>query len=209
MLKFKHMTKKSFPTKETIVYGWNKTINNLGFFIGVVILVWLFSIGPNLLTEYLGDDFPITSIILGVLVGIVSIIIDMGLIKIGLDFVKKEKSRIKELFLQYSKFWKYLGGMIIYALIVLAGLILFIIPGIIWAVKYQFFGYFIVEKGTGIKESLKKSSKITKDKKWNLLKFDVLLILINFIGIVTFGIGLIFTIPTTQIAMAQMYKKLS
>lgn len=202
------MTKKSLPITEAIVYGWNKTLNNLGFFIGVVTLIWLFSIGPNFLTEYLGDDFPITSVILSILVGIFSIIIDMGLIKIGLDFVKKEKSEIKELFLQYTKFWKYLGGMIVYGLIVLGGLILFIIPGIIWAIKYQFFGYFIVEKGTGIKESLKKSGEITKGVKWNLLKFNILLILINSIGVFTFGIGLIFTIPTTQIAMAQMYKKL-
>lgn len=200
--------KKLIPIQESIEYGWERALNNLGFFIGIVILIWIFSIIPNLLMEYMGEDFPVTSMILGLLAGIFSIIIDMGLIKIGLDFAKKEKSRIKELFLQYPKFWKYLGGLIIYGFIILGGLILLIVPGIIWAIKYQFFGYFIIEKDMGIRESLKKSSEITKNKKWNLFKFNILLILINFLGMLTFGIGLIFTIPTTQVAMAYMYKKI-
>lgn len=202
------MKEKQIPIQEAIKYGWNKALNNLGFFIGVVAIIWIFSIIPNLFMEYLGEDFPITSIILGLLIAIFSVIIDMGLIKISLDFVKKEKSKIKELFLQYSKFWKYLGGMIVYGIIILGGLILLVIPGIIWAIKYQFFGYFIIEKNLGIRESLKRSSKITKNKKWNLFKFNILLILINFLGMITLGIGLIFTIPTTQIAMAYMYKEL-
>lgn len=204
------MTKnKSVPIKESIKYGWEQALNNLGFFIGVAILIWIFTAGPGILSDQISKNFPITAIILSVLSGIISIIIDMGMIKIGLDFVKKKSSKIKELFLQHPKFWRYLGATILYALIIIGGLILFIVPGIIWAIKYQFYGYFIIEKDKGIKEAIKESGKITEGVKWDLLLFNALVILINLVGVITFGIGLVFTIPTTQIATAYMYKKLS
>lgn len=201
--------KKQVPIKKALSIGWNKTINNLGFFIGIVLIVWIIGAGPGFLSEKIGDNFPITSLILAILGGILSVIIDMGLIKIGLDFIKSKGSKIKELFLQYPKFWKYLGAIILYLLIILGGLILLIVPGIIWAIKYQFFGYFIIDKDSSIKEAIKKSGEITKGAKWDLFLFDILILLINSIGVLTFGIGLIFTVPTTQIAMAYVYKKLS
>jgi len=63
----------------------------------------------------------------------------------------------------------FLFGLILYTLITLVGTILLIIPGIIWGIKFQFFGYFIVDKGLEPIEALKRSAAITKGVRWSLL----------------------------------------
>jgi len=91
---------------------------------------------------------------------------------------------------------------------VLGGTILLIVPGVIWAVKFQFFSYFIIDKGLGPIEALKKSSAITKGVKWNLLGFDLLIGGIALLGVLALLIGLLAAIPTAMIAMAFVYRKL-
>ncbi|MEA3324508.1 MAG: hypothetical protein U9Q37_05135 [Euryarchaeota archaeon] len=59
-------------------------------------------------------------------------------------------------------------GLILYGFIVVGGLILLTIPGIIWAIKFQFFDYLIVDKGLGPIDALEKSSEITRGVKWDL-----------------------------------------
>lgn len=135
-------------------------------------------------------------------------IIEIGLTKISIKFCDNEKSKFKDLFSHYPLFFKYLFGSILYVLIVFGGMILLIIPGIIWAIKFQFFNYLIVDKGLGPVEALKKSWVITKGAKWNLFVFGLLLALINLIGILCLVIGLFATLPTTLVAIAFVYRKL-
>ena len=87
-------------------------------------------------------------------------------------------------------------------------MILLIIPGIIWGIKFQFFSCFIVDKGVGPIEALKRSSVITKDAKWDLFLFNLLLILINLLGAICLLIGLFVTIPTTMVDWAFVYRRL-
>ena len=76
--------------------------------------------------------------------------------------------------------------MILYGLIVLAGMILLVIPGIIWAVKLQYFSYFIIDKKLAPIEALKESSRITTGIKWDVFAFCSVLIVINLIGFFCF-----------------------
>ena len=132
----------------------------------------------------------------------------MGLIKIALRFCDNQKAKLADLFSCLPLFFKYLFGLILYRLIVLGGMILLIIPGIIWAIKFQFFDYFIVDKKLGPIEALKQSSAITRDAKWDLFFFDLLLGFINFLGAVCLLIGLFASVPTAMVAMAFVYRKL-
>lgn len=78
------------------------------------------------------------------------------------------------------------------------------------AMKYQFFGYFIVALGKDIGplESLRLSSKITRGIKMNLYVFSLLSGLIILLGALAIGVGLIWAIPTVGIAHAYIFKKL-
>ena len=90
----------------------------------------------------------------------------------------------------------------------MAGFILLIVPGIIWAIKYQFAQYLVIDKGYKPIEAIKKSGQITKDAKWSLLLLGLLSGLINVLGAIALVVGLFATVPTTMVAKAFVYRKL-
>ena len=81
-------------------------------------------------------------------------------------------------------------------------------PGIIWSLKYAFVRYFIVDKGLSIKEAFLESSKITSGSKWNIFWLSILIAIINILGALAFGVGLLLSIPITIMAYAYVYRKL-
>lgn len=208
---------KNFSKGEAIRFGWNTTLKNLWFLIGLLLIAWfspaLLSLVMNLLKSSLGGDqslaFLPVSIIFALLSGVLRIIVDIGLIQITLKFVDGQKAQVSDLFSGYPLFWNYLAGSTLYGLIVIGGFILLIIPGIIWSIKFGYYSYLIIDKKMGPIEALKQSSKITQGVKWNLLIFHMLLGLIILTGALALVVGLFVAIPTTMLASAFVYRKLS
>lgn len=132
----------------------------------------------------------------------------MGVIKISLKFCDGQKPKIDDIFSCAHLFFKYLIASIFYNLIIFAGFILLIIPGIIWSLKYWFYDYFIVDKELGPMQSLKASAMITKGARWQFFVFTCLLVLINLAGLLCFVVGLFATIPTSLVAAAHVYRQL-
>lgn len=202
------MTAEKFSINEAIHFGWNTMKSNLGFFIGLLIFVFLFTSLSSIIAAKATE----ANIFLGIIFYIadfsLSIIISIGLVKIALRFCDNEKGRFADLFSQYPLFPQYLVGSILYGLIVFAGTILLIIPGIIWGIQFCFYDYFIVDKGLGPIEALKRSSAITRGVKWDLFLFFLILSGINLLGALCLLIGLFVTIPTTMVALAFVYRKL-
>lgn len=201
------MSVKKFSIKEALSFGWGIMKSNFWFFVGLLLIIWGISLVYGLLEDQIGEQ-SVLSLTVALVFFVLNIIITMGAIKIALKFHDGQKGKIADLFSCFYLFFKYVLGSVIYGLIVLAGLILLIIPGIIWAIKFQFFGYFIVDKELGPIESLKQSAKITKDAKWTLFLFGLLSGLINFLGALLLLVGLFATIPTTMMAKAFVYRKL-
>ena len=113
----------------------------------------------------------------------INITVEMGLLKIALSFRDNVMPEIKDLFRSYPLMLNYLAASIIYGLMIVGGFVLlaagnFFLGGglgvgqvilllgwfllaIYLALKYQFFGYLIVDKGMGPIEALQQSSKLT------------------------------------------------
>jgi uncharacterized membrane protein len=199
---------KKFVISEAVQFGWDTTKSNIGFFIGLLIVVGLIEYVPDIIATMIEADAPVLSIIIQISSVVLSMIIVMGLIKIFLRFCDGEKGEFSDLFSCYPLFFKYLVGSILYGLIVSAGLILLIIPGIVWAIKFYFFDYLIVDKGLGPIDALEKSSEITRGVKWDLFIFGILLGIINLMGFLCLLVGLFVTIPMTMVATVFVYRKL-
>jgi len=139
----------------------------------------------------------------------VSTILNIGLIAIALKFIGNEKPEIEDLFRSYKgRFWRFVGASLLYGLIVVGGLLLLIVPGIYWAIKFQFCTFLVVDQESRVTESLRRSSKITESQRWHLLGFGLLLGLINIAGALALLIGLFVTIPLTMIGYTSVYRKL-
>ena len=194
--------------------------NNIVFFIGILVIAGLMLYVFDFVVEsavlslfnrfdeygmtYLSDLLVINAIALLLL----CILIRMWLIKISVRFCDNEKGRYSDLFSCFTLYIRVLLGCLLYLIIVFLGICLFLIPGIIWAIKFRFFTYFVIDSGFGLIASLRKSWAITTGVKWRLVIFFVVLGLINVLGAFCFGVGLFATIPTTTLAMTFAYRRL-
>ena len=134
----------------------------------------------------------------------------MGLLKISLDFADSKTPTFATLFLytNWRTLLNFLAAGFLYNIIVAIGLILLVVPGIYFAIRFQYFGYLIADKNLGPIQAFKESTQLTVGVKWGLFKFGFLLGLINILGFLALIVGLILTIPTSMVANGYMFRKL-
>ncbi len=89
-----------------------------------------------------------------------------------------------------------------------AYLFVYFLPCFYMWIKIQFFPYFIVSKELGPIDALKKSYEITEGSSIHLILFLTLLMMINLIGLIPFGLGLAITIPFSFLATGVMFTML-
>ena len=94
-----------------------------------------------------------------------------------------------------------------YRLIVLVGLALFVVPGVIFIIKFGFYKYLLVDKECGIIESFKGSASITDGVKWHLFFFFVLLIIFSSIASSVI-LGAFLVVPIFALAQVYAYREL-
>lgn len=198
---------KPFLISEAFRFGWQTTKSNLGFFFLIFVIIFAVNSLFQFLTNSMDNTFFL--FLLSLISFGVQLLLDAGIIKIGLKFASGLKAKIADLFSAYDVIFTYFFASVLYGLIVAGGLILFIIPGIMWAVRFNLYSYLILDKKMGALAALKESSRLTAGVRWDLLGFIILAALLNLAGFAALIIGLLFTVPTTLVAHASIYRKLS
>jgi uncharacterized membrane protein len=217
------MKKQNFSISEALHFGWNIMKSHLGFFIvlfliaiGAIFILPSLILGPiTILLEICDiptregfEIHPILIIIYMLVMLFICPVLWMGFLRITIRFCDNEKAKFRDLFSCFPLFFKCMFGLILYILILSVGLVLLIIPGIIWLFKFQFFIYFIIDKKLGPIKALKGSAEITKGSILNLFLFSLLLSCINILGFLCLFIGQFASIPMTMVAIAFVYRKL-
>ena len=200
------MAELKFSKIEAIRFGWNTTLHNFRF----LLLVFAIVVGVSLLPRIINLlEVPIfLSILVGIVFFVVNSILSLGVIAIVLKFVKNEKPTIQDLVSKKHLFSKYIFSNILVSILTIIGFLFFIIPGIVLAVRMQFYVYFIVEEEVGPIDAIKKSWNLTKGSFWNIFLFGLLAGGVQILGALALLVGLIFTTPTLWVAWAVVYEKL-
>lgn len=199
-------TGRVFSIKESLRFGWETTKANITFLVGT----FLVSIAPSIVGEVLGLDerdgiIPLLLVLAAV---IIQAALGLGLTKIHLLLARGQTVGWRDLFSSGPLLLSYIGAAILYGLVVVFGLVLLIVPGIMWCIKYGLYYYIILDEHAPPFVALERSAEITKGVRWQLLRFALVLALVNVLGAFAFGVGLLITIPVTSIAGAYVYHKL-
>ena len=202
------MATKKFSKGEAIRFGWNTMKENFWFFAGLLIFVFSLYLILGFVDGITKDQHPGIALMVNLVSLFLQLLIGMGIIRITLKCCDNEKGKFSDLFSGFPLLLKYFVGSIVYGAIVFLGFLLLIVPGVIWAIKYQFFTYLMVDQGLGPIAAIKKSGAVTKGSKWDLFTFGLLLGGINLLGVLCFLVGIFATIPTTMVAAAFVYRKL-
>lgn len=217
-------TNTSFSISEALSFGWETFKKQPLFWVIVTIITMVIgSLGsftdrggssdPAENARMVSEMDPGIAMLLGLL-GLVFMVISMGVqlgaIRLELDAVEGKELKYTTLFSQFDfmKLLKFIVASILYGLLVGIGLLLLVVPGVYFALKYQFYPFFIVTKNAGILESGKLSAEATKGLKLQLLGYCLVAFLIVVAGALALFVGLLVAIPVVSIAYAYVFNKL-
>jgi uncharacterized membrane protein len=199
----------TFSGSESIGFAWEIFKKRPWFLVGATLLFMVVTGAVSFALVKIGMvAFPIL-IIATILRLVFDMLVGMGFIA----FTLKAHDNINTVsladFWHPQDFWKFLGAVILQILVIVAGVIALVIPGVMLSVALKFSPFFVIDKGAGPIESLFESARITRGNKWAVFQFLVLVAIINIAGVFALILGLFVTLPLTTIATAHAYRTLS
>jgi uncharacterized membrane protein len=194
---------------EAIRFGWETFKKEIGFILGIEIAA-LFAEGVVTVgsgwMERIGG-FHEWAMSLAYFV--VTMIIQLGAIKIALKYRDGEKVEFANLFDSFDTLPVFMVCAVITAFLVGVGMLFLLIPGIFLAVKLWFCGFVVVdEKKTPI-DAIRRGYRLTDGYGLELFLFGMLLFGINLLGVLCVGIGLFVSLPVSYLAAAHIYRVLN
>ncbi len=216
------MSKHHFTFKEVFLFGWNKTLQHAWF------IFLTFIIGSIIISSTVLN--PLLNVVVALMVG-------LSLASISLMIVRNHAFSFADLFyplLSPRRVLKFFALVSLYVLpmlivmltgailvvgaasgsasVTLFGLIMtfvFFVPSLYVAVRFKFFPFVVVEhEHSTIKDLVLMTYKLTGGYFWEILGFMVLACILNIIGLILLGVGLLVTVPVTFFAASHLYDRL-
>jgi len=195
---------RSFSKKEALLFGWQRFKERPLFLIGLFILTTVISGITGFVADEVGTGG--VGLVLNVLDFSIQIILGMGMTLILLRVYDRVETDYTDLLEPLHLFWKYLVMTILVLVVVLIGFVFFVIPGVIAGIALAFASYLIIDRNLGPVDAMKESLTITHGHRWNLFIFGLIIFLINILGMMLFGLGLLVTIPISALATVHVYR---
>lgn len=193
--------------KEIIKESWIIVKKNYGLLLGTFALAFVVQIVLNILQKYGPTNFVFTLLLLIASV-FLQTVVAIGMTMIGLKLTRGQSAQVSDVYSHTEPFLRYFLTSVVRSLIILGGLILLIIPGIVWGIKYVFSLIAVVDKDIKMKDALKLSAAMTKGNKWKLFGMGFGFLGFNILGALALGVGLLVTIPISFISGFVIYEKL-
>jgi hypothetical protein len=196
---------KKFIILDSLKYAWEVFRRDVGYLLSITLIY----LGLTTVLGFLiSPEGGWSSFVIGVLNIAISIIMQVGVVKISLNYTYNTESNIGDLFSYAVYAPRVFLGSILYGLAIFIGLLFLIVPGIYLALRFSQFQYFIIDKDMGILDSFKYSSIVTKDAKIDLLLYFLLLIALSILSVVTAFLGMLILMPVFWLASAFIYREL-
>lgn len=140
---------------------------------------------------------------------VVSVILKLGLLKVFLNLVDGGRPALNDLWSTTRFLPEYFGAVLLMAVPIIIGFILFIVPGFYLYLRWQFFSILIVDQNLGPIEALKTSWRLTRGRAVDMFLMFAVLAALVLAGSLFIGVGLILTLPLSLIFFASVYRILN
>lgn len=165
----------------------------------------------TLLTLFISSLTQTDNTILFIIIYTVNILLSYIWIRGTIELIDKKKFTpfSKEIFPSFLQFWNFIKTVFLSTLCILAGLILFIVPGFYIAGRLVFSSYISIEKNQGARKTIKEAWNSTKGYGWNLFWKSLVIGFIILVGLLALFIGIFVTYPLGMIMIAMLYREFS
>ncbi|OGS08317.1 MAG: hypothetical protein A2270_10830 [Elusimicrobia bacterium RIFOXYA12_FULL_51_18] len=155
--------------------GWDATLDNLHYILPAVLAFEVLAVMPALLLwKYFDNRW--YALPWEILMG-APLAVGMNLFIVNL--VRNGRPDYGDMFRGFTIFPQAVAVSFLYGLIVTAGIIMLVLPGVVWGLAYVFAQYSVIDKKTGIKGSFVRSSMITYGFKERLLPIAMIWVLLE------------------------------
>jgi len=190
--------------REAFSFGLSAFKKNWGPFVTIAIFVVLFEILGFVLHKK-NPFFGISDVV--TLVG--GAIAELGFTTLSLKVIDGKRVNFSDIFTNRKLLIPFSLVFISYSLLIRIGFMLFVIPGIILGARLFSAPYLVVDKNLSYKEAFKTSWKLTRGKTIKLILFQLSILAVIILGLLTLGVGILISIPVIEIASVYVYKKLT
>ena len=135
--------------------------------------------------------------------------VDYGVSFANLRAARGDKLEIKDMFEAFKNYVNVVLANVLAGAIIVIGLVLLIVPGIIFACKLAFVPYLVVDRKLEAIEAVKESWRMTGGYAWKIFLIGLLAIPISIAGLICFGVGIIFAVMWINLAFASLYHAVS
>jgi uncharacterized membrane protein len=201
-------TPANFRIGDALSYGWNSYWKNIGPLLLIAVVVFAIQIAFSAVSNSV--DSVAVQLLVQFVGFLVSALITLGWFRVALEITSGVKPEVGDVF-RAQGYGPFIGATILFYLGALIGFILLIIPGIIFVATFGFYGFVVAQRGdgVGVLESLQRSAELTRGHRWTLFGMAIVLFLVNIVGLLACGVGVIFTAGITLIAWAYLYRALN
>ena len=197
--------KSPFSIEESLRFGWKKTRTHSVLLFKIILTLFGLQVAYAIVGKVLA--YTITGGLASLAIIIAELVVGVGFTLVTLKIAKGEHVEYTDVMPPPKLVWEYTIASVLAGLLIALGFILLIIPGFYFALRFSMMRFAVLE-GAGIMGSLEKSGKLTEGVKWRLLGFLITIGLLNALGALLLGVGLLITVPVSMIAYAHVYQKL-
>lgn len=197
-----------FSISEVCSTSWQRTKAQIWVLAGLLIGMCIISFTLGVFSMPVQQSV-VGGVVINLITCIISAIFALGYLKNLFQALDGEEPQFSAYGQQARKIITYIIANILFAIIVVIGIGLFIIPGIYLALRLQFYTALIVEDDAGIIESLQRSWEITRGQGMSLFMLMLAMIGICILGFILLGIGIFVALPLVYMMYAYVFRKLN
>ncbi len=203
------MGRKGFSVGEVLKFSFEEWKKNWMLWLGITLFAVLIPMLPQALLMNISEDAILPQIGLHTIRLLLTVFVHMGILTVALKAAKEQSFTFSDFFSKFHLFPSYLLGKILFIAGMIIGLFLLIVPGIIFALKFNLWPFFVLDRDAGGVDALKESNKVVEGAKWDIMLFWIGALILNIFGFLLLGVGFLITWPVTLIAWSKIYLKLT
>jgi uncharacterized membrane protein len=154
-----------------------------------------------------GTTGDVAASLVEIIVTLILFPLGVGLGLLGIRRAAGKETPVSTLWEPYSQAIPLIVMFILMAVLIVAGFLLLVLPGIYLSIAYSFAPYLIVEKNMGVWEALETSRKAITAYWWRYFGLMLVALLLVIIGLIPVFIGLIWVVPIIAIATGEVFAK--
>ncbi|MFP4520769.1 MAG: hypothetical protein ACLFQK_01355 [Fibrobacterota bacterium] len=182
------MQNKEFDTFEVLNTSWNILKDNFFYFFGYLVILSLLTVIPI-------AGFVLAAIMSG------------GYIIVSFKHIKSLKTDFHDFFAIIEHFAPMALFVIAAGAIIIVGFFILVIPGIYFCISYILAAPLIIDRKMGFWKAMEESRNITGRNFARYAFFTIILLILNFAGLIPMGLGLLITIPLSAVAISVLYSE--